>query len=258
MDVSFYPTPLSLSFSLFLSLPPSLPPSLCNSKDVHTFLTFSFQTKISTEVTPQKLKILSGSSEIVANVLESSLESSVELASEVALSESQNNTTGADLMAHHLSSLKHLPLQPGEKKAGSAFFRPISVGHQGDGGATDEVKLVKSLKLVKPTPTIFVNDKELRLSPLTPPYATTSGKTEVDPSEEVQAIFEGKLEKMGEKIAEGVRQQESQSPSSMLRKSSINQLQRLQQHMRVPHIGGQVCTMYVCIMYVLLFVHTCG
>ena len=158
----------------------------------------------------------------------------MELADEVALSESQNNTSGSELMAHHL---KHLSLQPGEKKAGSAFFRPIGLGdHLPRGqGATDEVKLVKSLKLVKPTPTIFLNDAELRLSPLTPPYG--SGKVEVDPSEEVQAIFEGRLEK---KVADGGGRRKSQSPSSALRKSSITQLQRLQQHMRVPHLGGQV------------------
>ena len=102
-------------------------------------------------------------------------------------------------MARHLGSQKQLPLQLGEKKPGSAFFKPI--GQMLGEGATDESKLeagegLKEVNLVKPTPVIYINDTEVHLSPMTPPYGgmRTGFEKEVDPSDEVRAIFEGKSE----------------------------------------------------------------
>lgn len=196
------------------------------------------------------MKVLSGPSEIVANVIDNPLEASVELGSEVALSGSQNDAGGARLMSRHLSDeggapLKSLPLQLGEKKAGSAFFKPI-VGLP----ATDELKLgaAESMKLFKPTPTIRVNDADLKLSPGSPRIValggvSTTGFTEptpVDPSsEEVRAIFErGQLAKKESLEARPHSLPGRESPST--RRDSINQLQRLQQHSRVPRLGGKV------------------
>jgi flagellar biosynthesis chaperone FliJ len=200
------------------------------------------------EGTPHKMKVLTGPTEIAANVIDNPLEASVELGSEVALSGSQNDMGGARLMSRHISSeggapLKSLALRLGEKKAGSAFFKPI-VGPS----ATDELKLgaAESNKLFKPTPTIRVNDADLRLSPGSPRVValcgvTSTGFTEpppVDASEEVRAIFErGQLSNKDSLDARPHSLPGRESPSS--RRDSINQLQRLQQHNRVPHLGGK-------------------
>ena len=191
------------------------------------------------------MKVLTGPAEIAANVIDNPLEASVELGSEVALSGSQNDMGGARLMSRHVSSeggapLKSLPLRLGEKKAGSAFFKPI-VGPS----ATDELKLgaAESIKLFKPTPTIRVNDADLRLSPGSPRAValggvTSTGFSEPDSSEEVRAIFErGQLAKKDSLDARHSLPGR-ESPSS--RRDSINQLQRLHQHNRVPCLGGRV------------------
>ena len=191
------------------------------------------------------MKVLTGPAEIAANVIDNPLEASVELGSEVALSGSQNDMGGARLMSRHVSSeggapLKSLPLRLGEKKAGSAFFKPI-VGPS----ATDELKLgaAESIKLFKPTPTIRVNDADLRLSPGSPRAValggvTSTGFSEPDSSEEVRAIFErGQLAKKDSLDARHSLPGR-ESPSS--RRDSINQLQRLHQHNRVPRLGGRV------------------
>ena len=204
------------------------------------------QTSGPADSTPHKMKVLSGSSEIAANVVENPLEASAELGAEVALSGSQNDMTGEKLMASHLEYLKNLSLRPGEKKAGSAFFKPISGEPRTRQAETDESKLgaaSESVRLVKPTPTIRLNDAELRLSPSLPhpvhPYGTSVTGFEIpvmDPSDEVRAILENKLAK------DSLNQPQShpgrESPST--RKDSINQLQRLQQHNRVPRLGGKV------------------
>ena len=201
------------------------------------------------EGTPHKMKVLTGPSEIAANVIDNPLEASVELGSEVALSGSQNDMGGARLMSRHFGSegsapLKSLSIQLGEKRAGSAFFKPI-VGLP----ATDELKLgaAESVKLFKPTPTIRVNDADLRLSPGSPRVVPLSGftstgfteQTDVDSSDEVRAIFErGQLAKKENLVARPQSLPGRESPSC--RKDSINQLQRLQQHNRVPRLGGKV------------------
>ena len=207
-----------------------------------------FQTPTTGESTPHKMKVLSGPSEIAANVIDNPFEASVELGSEVALSGSQNDATGQKLMQRHVGSLGNLPLQLGEKKAGSAFFKPIASGFVD--AETDETKLgvSENLKLVKPTPTIRLNDAELSLSPSPgSPRAVPLGETsvtgfvvpEVDPSDEVRAIFErGGLVKKGSLEAGPPSLSGRDSPSS--RRDSINQLQRLQQHNRVPRLGGKV------------------
>ena len=194
------------------------------------------------------MKVLTGPTEIAANVIDNPLEASVELGSEVALSGSQNDMGGARLMSRHISSeggapLKSLALRLGEKKAGSAFFKPI-VGPS----ATDELKLgaAESNKLFKPTPTIRVNDADLRLSPGSPRVValcgvTSTGFTEpppVDASEEVRAIFERGQLSNKDSLDARHSLPGRESPSS--RRDSINQLQRLQQHNRVPRLGGKV------------------
>ena len=210
-------------------------------------LFLSGQTRTPTDAVLHKMKILSGSSEIAANVVENPLEASAELGAEVALSGSQNDATGAKLMAKHLGSLKHLSLKPGEKKAGSAFFKPIGLPHAGE-GATDELKLgaAENVTLFKPTPTICLNDAELHLSPMSPRQPYTTGVTgfanPTDPSDEVRAIFEGKTAVASKEKLETQSQGHSsrESPSSGTRRNSICQLQRLQQHMMVPRLGGKV------------------
>jgi hypothetical protein len=215
------------------------PPFQLNFQDL------MMETSGPTDSTPHKMKVLSGSSEIAANVVENPLEASAELGAEVALSGSQNDMTGEKLMASHLEYLKNLSLRPGEKKAGSAFFKPIGGEPRTGQAETDESKLgaaSESVRLVKPTPTIRLNDAELRLSPSLPhpvhPYGTSVTGFEVpvmDPSDEVRAILENKL------AQDSLNQPQShpgrESPST--RKDSINQLQRLQQHNRVPRLGGK-------------------
>lgn len=206
------------------------------------------QTSVPAESTPHKMKVLSGPSEIAANIIDNPLEASVELGSEVALSGSQNDTTGERLMDRHVGSLGNLSLHPGEKKAGSAFFKPISSGFAS--AETDETKLgvSENLRLIKPTPTIRLNDSELSLSsPGSSPHSVPLGETsvtgfavpEVDPSEEVRAIFErGGMVKKDSLEARPPSLTGRDSPNS--RRDSINQLQRLQQHNRVPRLGGKV------------------
>lgn len=206
--------------------------------------------------TPGKMKVLSGSSEIAANVIDNPLEASVELGSEVALSGSQNDATGVKLMSRHLSGingpLMNHPLHPGEKKTGSAFFRPINTYHRV--GRTDELKVgaVENVKLFSPAPTIRLNDTELHLSPGSPRNVqlggtSTTGFTEpvVDPSDEVRAIFErGVLSKKDSLEAQPPSHPARASPTTS-RRDSINQLQRLHQHNRVPRLGGKVIYIHV-------------
>ena len=153
-------------------------------------------------------------------------------------------------MSGHMALLKQL--QPGERKAGSAFFKPITTEHSGRQGGmeTDEVKLGamgSGVKLIRPTPTIRLNDAELRLSPGSPQTVPLSGNTvtgftvpDMDPSDEVRAIFErGSMVKNDSLEAQPVNLPGGrESPST--RRDSINQLQRLQQHNRVPRLGGKV------------------
>ena len=209
--------------------------------------------------------MLSGTSEIVANVIDNPLEASVELGSEVALSHSQNDATGERLMTRHLSGsngpLSNLPpLRPGQKKAGSAFFRPITTSSSSSGeGETDEAKVgvTQGVRLFAPTPTIRLNDDELRLSPGSPRVVQANGTTTgvtgfpelVDPSDEVRAIFErGVALTKKDSLEDRLPKQTSlESPrprreSTSSRSDSISQLQRLQQHNRVPCLGGKVCT----------------
>ena len=221
--------------------------------------------------TPHKLKVLTGPSEIAANVIDNPLEASVELGSEVALSRSQNDARGVKLMSHNVISgegrgrLTNVPLKLGEKKAGSAFFKPI-MGL----GETDELKLgaAENVKLFKPTPTIRVNDADLRLSPGSPRLVSLGGvsttgfaePTPTDPSEEVRAIFErGQLAKKESlETPQPQSQPGRESPSS--RRDSINQLQRLQQKNRVPCLGGKVSgetrnqTHYTCPQYISAYI----
>lgn len=209
---------------------------------------FLSQTHVPADSTPHKMKVLSGTTEIAANVVENPLEASAELGAEVALSGSLNDATGIKLMSKHIGSLAHLSLQPGEKKAGSAFFKPIGSPNLSE-AETDERKLGAAItKLVKPTPTICLNDAELRLSPGSPmmPYGTgvTGFAMPVDPSDEVRAIFEGKVVKTESLDSKPQSHPGRDSPST--RKDSINQLQRLQQHNRVPRLGGKVSNMYIC------------
>ena len=78
----------------------------------------------------------------------------------MALSRSQNENTGEELMAKHLGKV----MLGGEASAFKPIRRPRS--------ETDEEKLEADAHhlVVKPRPVIFVNDSELRLSPISPPY----------------------------------------------------------------------------------------
>ena len=136
----------------------------------------------------------------------------------------------------------------GRRRLGSAFFKPI-VGLS----ATDELKLgaTESVKLIKPTPTIRVNDAELR-SPGSPRVVTLGGvgttgfaePTPSDTSEEVRAILE-RCQPKGSLEARPHSTPGRESPST--RKDSINQLQRLQQHSKVPQLGGKVSRLGCCV-----------
>ena len=146
------------------------PPSLLDFSD----LSHPHESK----KTERSLRLLKASTELSARVLEthSSLESGVEIGVDATLSTSHNERTGEQLMEQHIgrgaveggglvSPTSAGPHMGGE---GSAFFKPISSME------TDEEKLVqergKMQMLIKPTPAprIFLNEDELRLSPLSP------------------------------------------------------------------------------------------
>ena len=116
----------------------------------------------------KSLRFLKPPSEQSASIIENPLESSVELGVDPTLSNSHGSNTGAELMKQHLG------LNSGERGStvpemggqGSAFFKPIGI-------ETDEQKLGleserKHLQ-IKPTPRIYLNENELKMSPVTPP-----------------------------------------------------------------------------------------
>ena len=163
----------------------------------------------------------------------------MEMGVDVALSKSQNDTTGQQLLTQHLG--KH----PSGLHLEKAYFKPIQ---------TDEEKLKSDQArkphppILKPTPVIYVNDSELRLSPLTPPYgggqlsATKKiggdGETAFqDPGEELKRVStRGVSSSSANEREEGGQASEATTK----RQESINLLQRLQRQSKVPQLGGKV------------------
>lgn len=141
--------------------------------------------------TPLRLRFLQASSELSASVINDSLESSIEEGIDISLSGSQNAHTGQDLMTQHMkrTANKIVPSSLKWSSESSAFFRPIIPGRgHGEGeveGGSWQTDEEKSKYLVKPTPSILVNDSEVRLSPLTPP---TNGD---DPTHGYSALQSG-------------------------------------------------------------------
>jgi len=167
----------------------------------------------------------------------------LEMGVDVAMSKSQNDTTGQQLLTQPLG--KH----PSGLHLEQAYFKPIQ---------TDEEKLKSDqarqpqLPLLKPTPMIFVNDSELRLSPLTPPsgggqLTGTLGKKFGGDGE---TAFQDPGEELKKLLARGVSsssdiEREVGGPvveSTTKRQESINLLQRLQRQSKVPQLGGKVCS----------------
>ena len=175
----------------------------------------------------------------------------MELGVDVAMSRSQNDTTGHQLLTQHFG--RH----PSGFHVEKAYFKPIQ---------TDEEKLESDRvahshpDVLKPTPVIYVNDSELQLSPLTPPLGggqlgnavgrTTDGGTGIsssafeDPEEEMRRIMangrshdtivaNGRSHDTGSE-----REERPDEPTT--RHESINTLQRLQQQTKVPQLGGKV------------------
>lgn len=127
-----------------------------------------------------KLHLLPASSEISASVLEGAdpLESSLEMGVDIALSNSQNTAVGSELMSQHLEGGKARPKEFQWSERSSAFFKPIGAGLAGDETSHGQTDEEKSHQLIKPRPSIFVNDSEMSLSPLSPPY----GKVGLSPN----------------------------------------------------------------------------
>lgn len=125
-----------------------------------------------------KLNLLPASSEISASVIDNPLESSIEMGVDIAMSSSQNTTFGSELMSQHLEDTKphSQDIEPHQhgfhwSEGSSAFFKPIVSGvHSGmETSETDEEKTHHLM--IKPAPSILLNDAEMRLSPLSPPYS---------------------------------------------------------------------------------------
>ena len=184
----------------------------------------------------QRLRMLKATSELQADVVDNPLENSVEMGVEATLS--QSDITGQELMTKHIG--KH----PSGLQLEQAYFKPIGSTLESE---TDESKLEsEKLKsdttphILKPRPLIYVNDSELRLSPMSPPVGggELSGRVEPldGPSEEVRRIMANKLG--GE--ADGHPDSRCSSAGSRSRRESINQLQKLQQLVRVPRLGAMV------------------
>ena len=196
------------------------------------------------------LTILKASSEVSANVIDNPLEGSVELGVETALSSSHNATTGHKLLTQHLG--KH----PSGVQLEQAYFKPILASE------TDESKLesekqgsasaygteLTTTKLHRPT--IYVNDTEMKLSPMSPPTtAMGGGAPQVDfpdfpdPAEEVRRILASKMDVEPGGLRPGAESASSSRCSSAgprSRRDSINQLQKLQLNSKVPKLGGKV------------------
>jgi len=174
-------------------------------------------------------------------VIDNPLEASVEMGVDVAMSKSQNDTTGHQLLTQHFG--RH----PSGFHVEKAYFKPIQ---------TDEEKLELDRvahshpNVLKPTPVIYVNDSELQLSPLTPPLGggqlgnavgrTADGGTGISSS-----AFEDPEEEMRRIIANGRshdtgNEREERPDEPTTRHESINTLQRLQQQTKVPQLGGKV------------------
>ncbi len=76
-------------------------------------------------------------------------------------------------MSQHLKNVSNRPLPPhglqlGEA-ASSAFFKPIVSDADSRMRGSSQTDEEKSSHLIKPTPSIFINDSEMQLSPLAPP-----------------------------------------------------------------------------------------
>ena len=167
----------------------------------------------------------------------------MEMGVDVAMSKSQNDTTGQQLLTQPLG--KH----PSGLHLEQAYFKPIQ---------TDEEKLKSDqarqpqLPLLKPTPMIFVNDSELRLSPLTPPSSggQLTGTLGKKFGGDGETAFQDPGEELKKLLARGVSsssdiEREEGGPvveSTTKRQESINLLQRLQRQSKVPQLGGKVCS----------------
>ncbi len=120
----------------------------------------------------KSLRFLKAPLEQSASVIENPLESSIELGVDPTLSSSHGNSTGGELMERNLgpgSTERDALIRNTDARQmggeGSAFFRPI-------GMETDEQKLGRELNRqhlqIKLTPRIYLNENEIKLSPLSP------------------------------------------------------------------------------------------
>jgi len=134
---------------------------------------------------PRKLQFVQASSELSARIVtEDLLESSVEEGVDISLSSSQNSKPGHELMSQHLKKKAEVGGHSDSSsspfkwsKESSVFFQPISTsGEVGPGKGEQEEEEEgnwqtdeeKSRNLARPMPSIFLNDSEMRLSPLPP------------------------------------------------------------------------------------------
>ena len=128
---------------------------------------------------PRKLQFMQASSELSARIVtDDLLESSVEEGVDISLSSSPN--LKHELMSQHLKQTAqvggHSPSSPFKWSGGSsAFFRPVTSGEARSGKGFEEEEEgnwqtdeEKSRNLARPTPSIFLNDSEMRLSPQPP------------------------------------------------------------------------------------------
>lgn len=188
---SFLPLPSSFPPPSFCFLPPLFPPSPPPSSESElqvddrshqpvTTLPFT-ELDLVEEQAPHKphnsFQLLPATSEISASIIDNPLESSVELGVDIAMSSSQNNTVGEQLMSQHLAGGNSRPQAFQWSEHSSAFFKPIVSGVQGGGVETSETDEEKSHHLIKPTPapSIFLNDSNVALRLLSPTRPRYSG-----------------------------------------------------------------------------------
>ena len=194
----------------------------------------------------RQLQMMRASSEYHANEIDDrSFEESLEVGMEAALSHSQVEFTGEQLMAAHLG------------KRSSTYFKAVRAPLEAE---TDELKCRERGRtsdagvhdrpgVLNPNPIILVNDAELILSPLSPPHpATAPDDTQwyPDPEEEVRKILMRKLDVVDDE-GDGVATLTDVRPdsrcstgASRTRRESAQLMQRLQMKNKLPKLGGEV------------------
>ena len=224
------------------------------------------ETKVSQDLI-KKLKFLKASTEESAREIDDPLESSVEMGVDITLSRSQNDSFGEQLMAQHLGKGNRIaPAEVGQAAGVSplgqdSLFKPIprielkTDEEKQSAAAAAAANSGSEQNILRPNPMIYVNDSELRLSPLSPPFEMDDFP---DPSEEVRKILAGKLKGdhngggggddrrgstgglEGMEIPRGSDSRCSTPGGTRSRRESICQLQRLQQQTKMPQLGGKV------------------